>query len=86
MFVSTMIRFGAWVGKRGLGVAGELSIFGKNRPLLAGTFIALLGPACGETITNSIGMRMVRIEAGSFIMGQDGPGSGSSDDEASGEV
>ena len=26
-----------------------------------------------EPITNSIGMRLVRIEAGSFAMGQDGP-------------
>ena len=38
------------------------------------TTIALsASSACADTITNSIGMKLVRIEPGSFTMGQDGP-------------
>ncbi|MCX7826454.1 MAG: formylglycine-generating enzyme family protein, partial [Verrucomicrobiae bacterium] len=37
---------------------------------------AFIAPACAaepKELTNSIGMKLVRIEPGSFIMGQDGP-------------
>ncbi len=38
--------------------------------LLVASFVAL---EANEPITNSIGMKLVRIEPGSFLMGQDGP-------------
>ncbi|MEI6232852.1 MAG: SUMF1/EgtB/PvdO family nonheme iron enzyme [Planctomycetota bacterium] len=43
-------------------------------PLLLALILAPLAALHGaEPITNSIGMKLVRIEAGSFTMGQDGP-------------
>ena len=40
---------------------------------LALSFALLASLHAAEPITNSIGMKLVRIEAGSFTMGQDGP-------------
>jgi hypothetical protein len=38
------------------------------------TFLCLLTSLhAAEPVTNSIGIRLVRIEAGTFTMGQDGP-------------
>lgn len=34
---------------------------------------SLAGLSAAEPVTNSIGMKLVRIEAGEFTMGQDGP-------------
>ena len=42
------------------------------RPLLL-LFLALSPLLAAEPITNSIGMKLVPIAPGSFIMGQDGP-------------
>ncbi len=37
------------------------------------TFLIVTGTLCAETITNSIGMKLVPVAPGSFTMGQDGP-------------
>ncbi len=45
------------------------------RCLLSSLCILIVAPAlfAAEPVTNSIGMRMVRVSPGSFVMGQDGP-------------
>lgn len=42
-------------------------------PLISALLLAAAAPPAAEPITNSLGMKLVRIEAGSFTMGQDGP-------------
>ena len=41
--------------------------------LITGALLAPLALRAAEPLTNSIGIRLVPIEAGSFVMGQDGP-------------
>jgi formylglycine-generating enzyme required for sulfatase activity len=45
----------------------------KTPVCLAAFLLAAFSTCAAESIANSIGMRLVRIEAGSFTMGQDGP-------------
>ena len=48
----------------------------KNILLTFGLMTAVAGHTCGaesRMLTNSIGMKLVRIEPGTFLMGQDGP-------------
>ena len=49
--------------------------FTKGNPLMTRTFMLSLAMTASlqaaDLITNSIGMKLVRIEAGSFTMGQD---------------
>ena len=47
----------------------------KHCSALIGTFLlaALAGLSAAEPVTNSLGMKLVRIEPGTFTMGQDGP-------------
>jgi formylglycine-generating enzyme required for sulfatase activity len=44
-----------------------------HQPILSALLLASASLPAAEPITNSIGMKLVRIEAGSFTMGQDGP-------------
>ena len=42
-------------------------------PLITALLLVSASLPAAEPITNSIGMKLMRIEAGSFTMGQDGP-------------
>lgn len=44
-----------------------------NRPLTLLTFVLCASSHSADVITNSIGMKLVRVEPGSFTMGPDGP-------------
>jgi hypothetical protein len=47
---------------------------GSLRSAFAGLLLAPLAVLhAAEPVTNSIGMKLVRIEPGTFMMGQDGP-------------
>ena len=45
----------------------------RHLVILAPLLLAPLAALSAEPITNSIGMKLVRIEPGTFTMGQDGP-------------